>query len=382
MSKPYNILTTCDFFYPHQNGVMVYIMNLYRPLIERGLVTVTAVCFNTERVVDEEFYEAFRIIRLPAKPILGGTYNLPGLKAWRRFKVLLQTEQFDLVNTHTRFFLTSLMVTKLTKSFKIPHIHIEHGAMFVPHSNPLVRLAARIYDECLGRYVIKSADLVAPLSAKGREFVARLGAHKRIEILPNGVNLPVVTDRQIPNMFASPIDSSTLTIAFVGRLVKEKGVQDLLMALKIAKRDFRLLVIGDGPYGVELKGVAEQLSLSSYIQFLGVKSHSEIFNTFSTVDLVVNPSYAEGMPTTVLEAAICNCQVIATDVGGTADICGESPEAALFSPGDIDTLTGLLAKAPKRSNDETSLSKHVQQHFLWPDISDRFFKMVQSLLEN
>jgi glycosyltransferase involved in cell wall biosynthesis len=129
-------------------------------------------------------------------------------------------------------------------------------------------------------------------------------------------------------------------------LVTLKGVDVLLRALasfeqKIAQ-DWRLEIVGDGQDRQSLEILARELNLQEKVHFLGSQDREWVLYHFlPSIDIFVNPSFQEGLPTTVLEALLAKCVVVASDVGGTKEI-SDACDLFLLKPGNVDDLIKML----------------------------------------
>ena len=115
---------------------------------------------------------------------------------------------------------------------------------------------------------------------------------------------------------------------------------------RIANDNLRLLIVGDGPDKERAVSLVNTLNLSEQVIFTGKLSFIDILCAYSISDLYVLPSYFEGMPTTVMEALVLGCPVIATDIPGVGDNFRDVAE--LVPPHDVQQLaasiTNLLLK--------------------------------------
>lgn len=117
-------------------------------------------------------------------------------------------------------------------------------------------------------------------------------------------------------------------IGYVGRLVDLKGVVVLIEAFFLFQKQhatgntpLRLKIVGDGPERGKLEDLVRSSHLQNEVEFLGQRSIHEIrSDILPSFHIFVNPSFQEGLPTTVMEALMAGCHVIATDVGGTREI--------------------------------------------------------------
>ena len=111
--------------------------------------------------------------------------------------------------------------------------------------------------------------------------------------------------------------------------------------------------MGDGPDKTRAVSLAESLGISNRVRFVGRLSFSEILCAYSVANLYVLPSYFEGMPTTVMEALVMGCPVIASDIPGVgdnfqdvvilvpphnSDVLAESISSMLLNPSVVDSV--------------------------------------------
>ena len=110
--------------------------------------------------------------------------------------------------------------------------------------------------------------------------------------------------------------SEEFRILFASSLSREKGVLDLLRAVKHTRQfhsKLELIIAGDGP----LRNVILDLAAErEWLKYLGPIEHSKMPSLLNSVDLVAHPSYFEGISRAVLEAMACRVPVITTNVGG------------------------------------------------------------------
>ena len=129
-------------------------------------------------------------------------------------------------------------------------------------------------------------------------------------------------------------------VTFVGRLIYAKGVQHLIKACE--GLDVDIVIIGDGPYKEQLEQLCRDSRCNCFFPgFLGLK---EVIDWLKGSAIFVNPSYAEGLPTSVLEAGVVGLPVIATDVGGTSEIITHSYNGLLVKPKNEIDLRFFIEK--------------------------------------
>ena len=139
-----------------------------------------------------------------------------------------------------------------------------------------------------------------------------------------------------------PEESRRPALVFLGRLVSDKGVDLLLRAYaELDRPDWPLSIIGTGPEAELLKGLAEQLGITSRVLFLGSLQGEALVRVLNQHELMVVPSqWREPFGVVVLEGLACGCVVLASDGGGLPDAVGCA--GLLFRRGDQADLVAKL----------------------------------------
>ena len=135
---------------------------------------------------------------------------------------------------------------------------------------------------------------------------------------------------------------SFVNILYVGWLIEAKGVQDLIKAVaqcqKRISKELRLHIIGDGPYKEKLVNLVKQENVwAKFYGFIG--NREKLKGVYRECDIFILPSYAEGYPKVVFEAASQGNLVIASDIVELKNIC------VTYKTKHIDALSSLLEKA-------------------------------------
>jgi len=165
-------------------------------------------------------------------------------------------------------------------------------------------------------------------------------------IAPNGVDF--YTIRKLMELAkAKELRREEKMILYVGRLVKTKGVVDLLASFKVLSKidtEAMLVIKGDGPLKLFIKNFINRYGLKERVKFIeGVLPWEKvIFDYYSKASVFVLPSYAEGLPTVILEAMSAEVPVITTPVGDIPDIIHHGETGIFVNPGDIKALTNSI----------------------------------------
>ncbi len=138
-------------------------------------------------------------------------------------------------------------------------------------------------------------------------------------------------------------------MSFVGRFLKDKGIENLIEAFSIIKDknlDIKLWLVGEPDYGnvssVTKEYLENAISVNKNIEWKGKVSN--IKNIWKNSHIAVLPSKREGLPLSLLEAAACGKPIVASDVPGCREIAINNFNAITVHPGDIKETTKAIIK--------------------------------------
>lgn len=142
-------------------------------------------------------------------------------------------------------------------------------------------------------------------------------------------------------------EDGQVRLLFVGRLAGVKGVPVLLESMQalLAKGEApHLTLVGDGPDREALERAVAEGGLTEHVSFLGYKSQSEVAEILQASDILVLPSFAEGLPVTLMEALAAAVPVVTTRIAGVAELVIDGEAGLLVPPGDATALTDAIAR--------------------------------------
>jgi glycosyltransferase involved in cell wall biosynthesis len=254
----------------------------------------------------------------------------------------------------------TLSLRRAARSAELVHAHWLAGAFVASTSGrPFVVTlhgtgASGVLDE--ERLPRALVPLVRPVLARARSVLCvssslaasarRLGA-RDVRVVPNGVDLPAAVGEE-----ADPPE-----VLFAGRLVPEKGIEDLVAAAD----GLRLVVAGDGPLRDRVPGG------------LGYVPHPELQGLYARAAVVVCPSRSEGFGLVCAEAMAHGRAVVATRVGGLVDLVRDGETGLLVDPGDRAAMRAaidrLLAEPALRRRLGTAAREHVASYCDWDRVT-------------
>ncbi|EMG37779.1 glycosyltransferase [Desulfocurvibacter africanus PCS] len=157
----------------------------------------------------------------------------------------------------------------------------------------------------------------------------------RLEVLSNGLDTEYW--KAAPRALRK-LDGTT-QVGFVGRISPEKGWREFVdVARKVSASgsEFRFRVAGDGPQLGEMRALTDSLGLSQRFEFLGAVEDMRAF--YKSIDLLLAPSWTEGLPMAQMEACAMGLPVVVTDVGGVSGLVEHGQSGLLARAGDVETL--------------------------------------------
>lgn len=280
-------------------------------------------------------------------------------KAWFSFVWLLLSRQVKLVHVHgasRASFWRKLSFLLLAYTFHVPVIFHLHGASF----DKFYEKNCGTFGKWLVRLVLDRAAALVVLSEQWRTWIQKISSNRNVHVINNPIELVDTL---------ANIDGANHTILCLGRLGKRKGTYDLLDAVaRLVPRypALTLMLGGDGELA-EVGKRAEELGIAGNVRILGWVSGGDKARLLEQASIYTLPSYAEGLPVSVLEAMSAGLPIVSTPVGGIPEAVGNGVEGLLVTPGDIDALASafdqLLSDAALRKRIGDAARKKVESSF-------------------
>lgn len=165
-------------------------------------------------------------------------------------------------------------------------------------------------------------------------------------------------------------------------LRKEKGIQDLILAVKncvaVSKIPFTVTIFGEGYYEKELKQMVDDFRLNDYIFFKG--SVANLHELYHLYDYLVHPTHGETYCFTVVESWICNLPVITTaDQGNVLGLVKNGINGFLFDVGDIESLRTILLHIITKTTSIGNVSNtHAAVDFSLETMVNNYYNLIKT----
>jgi glycosyltransferase involved in cell wall biosynthesis len=173
-------------------------------------------------------------------------------------------------------------------------------------------------------------------------------------------------------------------VLFVGRLMPQKGVDDLVAALDLLQHvrpDVKTLIAGSGPLRDELELTAHQFTLDDRLRFLGHRD--DVPRLLAAADLLVLPSRYEGLPNVVLEAMRFRKPVVATAAPGTTELVLDGVTGRLVPVGSFQALAQAIRAVLADPEQALAMGEagrvRVEAEFTATGMVERFADLYESI---
>ena len=220
------------------------------------------------------------------------------------------------------------------------------------------------------KWSLRYADGFAAVNPTAAEVLRRKGAAGPIHLVPHAIPPQLYTPGTSEEM-RRRLELRGFVIGYVGRLVPEKGVQDLLTAAKLLKssagEQFSVLIVGDGPSAEQLRSYANK-HLPGQVVFVGQVPHEQVPQYYRCMDVLVLPSrttsrWCEQFGRTLIEAQACGVPVVGSDSGAIPTTIAMTA-GLVFPEGDTSALAELLRELMADENKRRSLAYQGRQRVL------------------
>lgn len=357
------------YYYPHLGGIERYIDNMMREFIKKD-INVILVTSNYNDSLDYEELNGIKIYRLPVYAIFKNRY--PIIKKNKKYRDIIkkiQENKIDSIIVNTRFHLTSHVGINIAKRKNIPVYLIEHGSNYVTVDNRFLDFFANKYEDFLTYKIKRKVTGFYGVSNACSDWL------KKFHIKASGTWYNSIdTNQKIPKKKKH----NTINFFYAGRLIKQKGVENILISFKNLEKKYeniKLYIAGDGP---EYNYYLENYN-SDNIFFLGKLTYDELKNYYALTDVFLYPPlWPEGLPTSILEAGLMKCAVIATNQGGIKEII--SKETGLIvgnTQKELEKGMELLIKNKKLRFEYTkNLHERIKNNFSWSVTSEKLLKDI------
>jgi len=250
----------------------------------------------------------------------------------------IKKEHYDIV-LGSWAFPDGYVAVKLAKSLGVPCIIKVHGSDVNVFTKTMLRRR-------FIQHTLNAADYIISVSNDLKNRMKSLNVKEdKIQVIYNGLdkNIFYYKDRSKAREMLN-LKNNQYIFLYVGNLKTSKGIGELIQAFKafIKHHDATLYIIGDGERIQWIESEIHEHALQDYIYLQGSRGLEEISQYMSAANVLVLPSYSEGVPNVLLEAKGCGLPVVATRVGGIPEITNSHDSVLIEKESEQSLLNGML----------------------------------------
>lgn len=285
--------------------------------------------------------------------LVGPLSPLADLRGIRDVRRLVRAGDFDLVHAHG--FKAGLVARMgASRGDCRSRVLTVHGhVMYREDISRFTKWTYRVVERGLSR---RTTRIIAVSDAIKNELVDAYGIEPdRIVTVRNGVDVDTFASvsRSESASIAFGAPSGALVVGTAARFASAKGLRHFVHAaaqLSARRSDVFFLLGGDGPLKGDLEQAVDDAGIGDRLKMVGFVRDMPTF--FSALDVYVSSSLSEGLPLTLAQAGAAGLPVVATDVGGTAEVVRDGESGLLVAPAEpgalADAIECLLADAEMR----------------------------------
>jgi glycosyltransferase involved in cell wall biosynthesis len=297
---------------------------------------------------------------------------------------LMDETPYDIIHAHDWLVAEAGIMLKLRHH--VPLITTIHATERGRYHGHLLNEASKQIDHMEWRACFESWEVIVCSRYMAQEVHQFFGTPMdKIVIIPNGVSLSEIAqatpaERQaVRSEFAT---NGERLLFFVGRMVHEKGLQVLLEAMPLILEEYpdtRLLVAGKNSH--TMRDVAARFGVEEQVNFLGYITNQQRDQIYQTVDAAVFPSIYEPFGIVALEAMANNCNVIASEVSGLAEVVHHEINGLTALPNNPESLAWAVDRLfsdPQGAEQRKARARQeVEALYNWERVAERTIEVYE-----
>ncbi len=364
---------------PGRSGLSDVVWDMASKLADMGHESHIVASYHSSKVPDQRV----RLHQFQTPPM--GYRNVFGnLWLLGRTASILRNLQLDVI--HCPEYLSTGVMSALGINVPIvltvpgniyQRLGVSRGSSYEWHYAQVLKWAARRSARRCARVIAISADMKFWWEKTGTPEV-------RIALIPLGVNPSIFFPVQSARSKLG-IGRERVVLSYVGRFAVEKGLVDLLTAVKRVSDEaptsnLIVYLIGGGPMEGELRDTIVKLNLGERVVMIPWVQKEELRVWYSASDAVVLPSYSEGLSRTIPEAMMCGTPIIGSRISGTEDHVTDGETGYLFEAGNVKQLSRVLScmsgdTRPLNSM-RTTVRRYAQRRLAWDSVMERIVNEI------
>jgi glycosyltransferase involved in cell wall biosynthesis len=240
----------------------------------------------------------------------------------------------------------------------------------------LLPLTSRLHKE-----TIKKCARIITITDQTKNLYIKTFDERNISTIPFGVDTDVFKPARLKER------SEECEILYAGSLYPLKGVHDLIRAIaNVRKHGLKanLTIVGEGQQKEALTALTRALGIEEHVKFEGFVPYSNMPQYYKRCEVFCFPTLGEPFGKAVIEAMACGKPVIATNVGGTAEIIQDKVDGLLVPPSNPEAIALQITRLVEDKNERRRLGERAREtavnRFSWSTIAEKYHQLYSGLL--
>ncbi|MCK4891063.1 MAG: glycosyltransferase family 4 protein [Candidatus Pacebacteria bacterium] len=254
------------------------------------------------------------------------------------------------------------------------------------HGSDIFELKNRFFVK-IKKWTLNNSEVITVVSKEIKNEVYKIGIKKTPTILaPMGVDELFFNPDKCDINIRKKYGINSPLFLFVGRLVEKKGLKYTFLAMKLVLKkypDAKLLIAGVGPQKNELKNLSKNLGIEKNIIFLGGISNQELPSYYTTADLFLSSTLSEGFGLVFVEAMLCKCPVISSDLKAISDVVKNGKTGIQVDVKNTQLYTDKILELMKNNRKRKQLVengyKFAKENFIWDISVEKYYNLIKNL---
>jgi len=351
------IVQVCPRYYPDIGGVETHVKEISERLVKRGF-EVEVVCTDPSgKHPKEDVINGVNVRRFRSVAPYDAYFFAPQIYFY------LKKAKWEVIHAHNYHALPAFFAALAKNDRKFVFTSHYHG-----RGHTVLRNILHKPYKLFGSGIFKKADRVICVSLYEKERIkTNFGlSDEKLVCVPNGINLE---EFRIKGSV-----KNKKTILYVGRLERYKGVQHIIRALSYLE-NYKLVIIGKGPYEGELKKLAFSSGVNDRIEWLKDLSREDLLEQYKSAGVFVFLSSFEAFGITVAEALASGTPCIVAETGALKEFIDERICFGLRNPENVNELAEKIIEVSKREINLSDLPKDKIKIKSWDEVVDEHEKI-------
>ena len=367
-----------EWFDEYAGGVAKHVRELASILDKKG-VDVTIITNKPKKIIDK--YHDIKIFRIDGVKDPVFNTNISPLASKRMRECI---EDFDVVHVHHAFSRLSLIGLSTASKFDIPTILTTHTVSFFPDYEYFWQFISYFYPRY--RLAISKVDKIVAVSNAAKKFISYF-TNKKVVVIPNGVFVDKFKPRKKSYARKKTGMNGNPIILYIGRLVPKKGLDTLITAMKRIVGKYpnaKLYIAGKGKLLPFLKTMSSIFGIEKNVEFLGFVEENILPYIYNSADIFVLPSITgEAFGIVLIEAMASGLPIVASNVGGIAEVLENGKYGLMVKPGNSKELAKAIISVIENNELWNEIAKKgrniTEEKYAWEKVTNDIIRIYKSV---